>query len=449
MAEFLIEADAREVCERVISHSTADAAQVTLVSGLTRFARYARNEMTVLGDASDAEVTVTSTFGQKRAAVTWNDLRDTAVGDAVSRSEQLAQLAPDDPETMPPLGPQEYSPSAAFFDSTNELRDEDLVTAVQAVTERASSTDLLAAGFIQTRARSEALLNTAGLFAYHQSTLASHTTTVRTADGTGSAWAGATHNAWEQMLPAGELAERAIDRARQSVNAVAVDVGAYTVVLEPTAVGNLVQLLHSALGARAADEGRSFFSQEGDGNRVGEQVIDERFSLLSDPTDPDLLARPFAADGTPLRHTRWIENGVLQNLEYDRYWASRQGREPLLRGGGIKLTGGEGTVDDLVSTVNRGLLVPRFWYVRPVDHRRLTYTGLTRDGMFLIEDGRIVRPVSNMWFKESIISILNNVESIGSAVRAVASESGGLGVPAVVPPVVVRDFHFTIGFDAT
>jgi predicted Zn-dependent protease len=218
--------------------------------------------------------------------------------------------------------------------------------------------------------------------------------------------------------------------------------------LEPTAVGNLLQLLQSALAARAADEGHSFFSRQGDGTRIGEQVIDERLSVLSDPTDPDLLAPPFAADGMPLSHTKWIENGVLQNLEYDRYWASRQGREPLPRGGGIKLTGAEGTTDDLVSTVNRGLLVTRFWYVRPVDQRRLMYTGLTRDGMFLIEDGRIVRPVSNMRFNESIVSILNNVESIGAAVRVVASESGGLGVPVVVPPVVVRDFHFTSGSDA-
>lgn len=448
MAELLTEAEAREVCERVISYSSADAAEVTLVSGLTRFARYARNEMTVSGDASDAEVTVTSSFGQKRGTFTWNDLRDTAVEDAVSRSEELAQLAPDDPETMPSLGPQEYSPSAAFFNSTYELGEEDFVTAVQAVTERAYSTDLMAGGFIQSRARSEALLNTAGLFAYHRSTLASHTTTVRTADGTGSGWAGTTHNAWEQMLPPRELAERAANKARQGVGAVAVDVGAYTVILEPAAVGNLVQLLQSALVARAADEGRSFFSQEGGGNRIGEQVIDERLSVLSDPTDPDLLARPFAADGMPLGPTKWIENGVLRNLEYDRYWANRQGREPLPRGGGIKLTGGEGTVDDLVSTVNRGLLVARVWYVRAVDRRRLTYTGLTRDGVFLIEDGRIIRPVSNMRFKESIISILNNVESIGSAVRVVASESGGLGVPVVVPPVVVRDFHFTSGSDA-
>jgi predicted Zn-dependent protease len=448
VADHLSREEARELCESILSRSTADAAQVRVVSGLRGFTRYARNEITTSGDSVDTEVTLKLVIGQRSASVTWNHLADADMDAAVARGEQLTRLVPEDPETMPLPGEQQYVENAAFSAATSDLSDEDRVDAVLACTSRASDAGLYAAGFLQRSATSQAVANSAGLFGYYRSTHASHTVTVRTRDGAGSGWAGTTHNDWQSLMAPSELAERAISKARASVDTQPVDPGQYVVVLEPTAVGNLLQWFASALDARAADEGRSVFSKDGGGSRIGERIADERITLLSDPADPDLLDRPFTDDGTALRRTVWIEDGVLRNLAYSRYWAAEKGLDHRPFGGGLKLSGGSGDVDSLVSTVERGLLVTRFWYIRPVDVRNLLLTGLTRDGTFLIENGRIVRPVGSLRFNESLVTMLNKVAAIGSTERVVASESGGIGMPVAVPPLVLRDFHFTSASDA-
>jgi predicted Zn-dependent protease len=403
MADFYSEAEARELCELILAQSTGDGAEVSLSSGANGHTRFARNGITTSGDVSVDQATVSARVGNRSASVTWNDLSTEAIKSAVSRAEELAVLAPADPEMMPLMGPQTYEPVTGFIDETAGLDTARRADAVLAVTEPALAADLSATGFLQSIAGSRAVANTSGLFAYHRSTLASYTTTVRTQDGTGSGWAGTAHNDWLSMTSPGDLADRAIDKARRSSGAQPIDPGPYVVVLEPTAVGNLVQIVQSAFDARSADEGRSFFSKQGGGTKRGENMIDERLTLISDPADPDLLASPFAGDGLPIRRTVWIENGVLVNLAYDRYWAGQQEREPTSLGGGIKLTGGTGATEDLIQTVERGLLVTRFWYIRSVDSRTLTYTGLTRDGTFLIENGQVSRPVNNLRFNESLI----------------------------------------------
>ena len=448
MADYFTEAEARDLCDQILARSTADAAAVTVSSGLDGFTRFARNEIATSGEVLRAEARVTSRIGDRSASVRWNDLGSAAIQQAVSRSDELARIAPEDPESLLLLGPQEYVQNEAFFVATEELDAERRADAVLAVTEPAAAADLVAAGFLEWTVGSRAVANTNGLFAYHNSTAASYTTTIRTPDGTGSGWAGTTHNDWMSMVSPADLAAQAIEKTQASQEAEEVAPGRFTVVLEPTAVGNLISLMRTAFDARVADEGRSFFSQPGGGNKAGEVVMDERLTLLSDPADPDLLTCPFASDGWPLSRTVWIEDGVLTNLAYSRYWARQQSRDPVAVGGGMKLTGGDGTTADLIGTVERGILVTRFWYIRPVDQRRLLYTGITRDGTFLIEGGQVTRPVKNLRFNESLMSMLNKVEAIGTAVRIVASEAGGIGDPVVVPPLVVQDFHFTSVSDA-
>jgi len=443
MADFLSEAEARKLCDLILARSTSDGAEVSLSSKATGHTRFARNGITTSGDVVVDHATVTARVGQRSASVTWDDLGTAAIERAVARAEELAILAPEDPEMMSLLGQQAYEQVAGFLEDTAGLDAARRADAVLGVVGPAEAAGLVAAGFVQAEARSSAVANTNGLFAYHRSTLASYTTTVRTADGKGSGWAGTTHNDWLRMTSPSDLADRAIDKARRSKEAQPIEPGSYTVVLEPTAVGNLVKIIESELDARAADEGRSFFSKRDGGTRIGDPVVDERLNLLSDPADLDLLARPFALEGSPLERTVWIENGALVNLAFDRFWADQHGREPTLRGGGIKLTGGDGSTDDLIGTVERGLLVTRLWYVRPVNRRAMTYTGVTRDGTFLIEGGRIAEPVRNLRFIESPISILKRVEAVGSSIRVVASESGEVGSPVAAPPLVIRDFHFT------
>ncbi|AHG88905.1 peptidase U62 modulator of DNA gyrase [Gemmatirosa kalamazoonensis] len=443
----------RDECEaiakKLLSFATADETSVSVGSGTRGNTRFAVNQISTSGDAFDANVSVRSSFGRRSAAAVTNAFDDASLKAVVERAEALARLAPEDPEYVPLLGPQEYRDTPGWVDSTAGLDPAARAAAVRAVTEPARAAGLTATGFLETNAGATALANSKGLFAYARQTRVAMTTTVRTADGTGSGWAGGQANDFTRLDPAA-LGRTAIDKARRSVNPVAIEPGRYTVVLEPTAVGNLVQLIAGALSARAADEGRSFMSKPGGGNKIGQKVVDERVTIVSDPYDPAAPGTPFAGDGLPTQAITWIENGVVKNLAYDRYWAQKTGHAPTGGGfgAGLRMSGGDASLEDLIASTERGLLVTRFWYIRPVDPRTILYTGLTRDGTFLIENGKITKAVKNLRYNESPIFLLNNLEAMGRPVRVSASEDGSPGPAIVVPPVKARDFNFTSLSDA-
>ena len=433
--------EAQRLVQRAIRLSKADAVRVNVTSGVRANVRFAANQMSTSGSTHNASIAVMSAFGAKHAVVTTNDFSDEALERTVRQSEALAKLAPDDPEAMPELGPQQYPAVESWFDRTANLTAADRAAAALTALEPARRAgDLQAAGYLETTATSTAVGNNAGLFGYERGTGANYTLTVRTADGTGSGWAGADHPDWSQ-LDFNAVSARAIEKARLSRNPVAIEPGRYTVILEPQAVGDLVQLLASALNARSADEGRSAFSKQGGGNKIGEQIVDKQVTLYSDPADPQLLGAPFDAEGLPLRRQAWIENGVLKQLSYSRYWARKQGREATGdSASSIKLAGGTASMDDMIRATPRGILVTRFWYLRPVDPRTVLYTGLTRDGTFLIEDGKITKSIRNLRFNESPLFMLNNLEVLGRPVRVAGTERRG---DVVMPPIKVRDFTFT------
>lgn len=438
----LSEAQARELAERALSLSRADEARVNLQSGLEGNTRFAVNQITTAGDVENTTFTVTSAFGTREASATTNRLDDEGLREVVAASERLARLAPENPERMPELGPQAFDSVPAHFESTARLEPGRRARIASVAIGPAAERGLVAAGFLSYGAGAQAVANTKGLFAYHRSSELAYTTTVRTAEGDGSGWAGAAHNDVARIDFEG-AARRAIEKATRSRGARPVEPGEWTVVLEPTAAANLVRLLAFGLAARAADEGRSFFSRPDGGNRIGERIFDERVTLVSDPADPDLLGDPFSAEGLPLRRVVWIEDGVLRNLAYDRFWAERQGKTPTGFPTTLKMRGGEVSLEEMIASTERGILVTRFWYIRSVDPRTLLFTGLTRDGTFLIEGGRITRPVLNLRFNESPALMLDRLEAIGPAVRVNASESGDRSGAIVVPPLKIRGFTFT------
>ncbi len=437
---YLTRDEAEALVRRVIGMSSAEAVQVGVGGGYQGNLRFAANQMSTSGGVSNASMGVTSYFGKRSAVVTTNDFSDESLRRVVAQSEALARIAPENPEAMPVLGPQQFREVRAFFDSTGNLRPEERARAALTALEPARSAgDLMAAGYMVTGARSSAMGNSAGLFAYHRSTSANYTLTVRTADGTGSGWAAADNPDWSK-LDFRAVSERAIDKARRSRNPTAIEPGRYTVILEQQAVGDLVQLMAFSAGARVADEGRSAFSKQGGGNKIGEKIVDERVSIFSDPADPDLLGQPYSGDGLPLSRQEWVKNGVLNQLIYDRYWAERQGREPTGFPTSLKMEGGPTSTEEMIRSTPRGVLITRLWYLRQVDPRTILYTGLTRDGTFLIENGRVTRAIQNFRFNESPLFMLNNVEAIGPAQRIGGTESGGA---IVMPSLKVRDFHFT------
>ena len=435
---------AQAIVEQVKAVSRADEVLVSVGSGVQSNVRFAANQMSTAGSVRSTSLAVTSVIGRKHATAVTTDLSSDSIKRVLEQSERLARLSPDDPEWLPVLGPQRYLPVQGYFDVTANVSAADRArVALTALEPARKAGDLQAAGFLLVDARSSALGTSSGLFAYHRSTSANYTLTVRTADGTGSGWAGAEDNDWRKIDFA-KVSNAAIEKARLSRNPVALEPGRYTVILEPQAVGDLVSLLGEALQARLADEGRSAFAKPG-GNKVGERIVDPRVTIISDPQDPQLLLSPFTGEGLPSRRMTWIEDGVLKALSYSRFWAQKQGKEATPSAGSIKMLGGPTTTAEMIRSTPRGILVTRLWYLRSVDPRTVLYTGLTRDGVFLIEDGRITKAVRNFRFNESPLFMLGNIEAIGPAIRIAGAESSG---SFVMPALKVRDFDFTSSSDA-
>ncbi|MGE0159879.1 MAG: TldD/PmbA family protein [Gemmatimonadales bacterium] len=444
---YLSRDDARALGGRVLGFSRAEQARVSINSGSTGNTRFAVNQVSTSGDVTDTSVTVTSAFGRRVASSTTNRLDDASLRAAVEMSERLAPLAPEDPEYLGELGPMDVPERDAVVASTADLSPEARARAAAEVTAPAAARSLLSTGYIEHRTGSSAVMTTRGQFAYQASSNANFSTTVRTADGAGSGWAGAGLFDWNE-LDADALGAQAIEKAERSRGARDVEPGSWVTILEPTAVANLVGLMMGSLGARAADEGRSFFSRPGGGNRIGERFLDERVTIWSDPTDPRVFSAPFNGQGLPNRPETWVENGVLRELVYDRFWAQRQNREPSGFVSGYYMEGGDATLDDMIRSTERGLLVTRFWYIRSVDPRTILFTGLSRDGTFMIENGRVTYPVKNLRWNESPVFMLSNVEMMGRPVRVSPSESSEVAPAVVVPPLKVRSFTFTSVSDA-
>jgi predicted Zn-dependent protease len=428
------------VAEKALKLSTADGVQVDVGSNVQGNTRFAANQLTTAGDLADTSLTVQSYFGPKHAVVQTNDLSDESIRYAVTQSEAAARLAPDDPEAMPALPPQQYTNVNAFFDDTAAVTASDRAqAALGALGPARTSKTLTAAGFIVTSAQNGLTVNKAGLSAYFRSTSSNYQLTVRTTDGTGSGWAAADDHDWSKLDTKG-VAERALDKAQRAAKPVAIEPGRYTVIFEPQAVGDLVQLILNYGGAREADEGRSPFVKASGGNKIGEKIVDSRITLFSDPTDPQLLSQPFDGEGLPLGRQVWIENGVLKQLYYTRFWAKKQGKTATGQPQSVKLAGGTTSVDQMIKDTDRGVLVTRLWYLREVDPRTILYTGLTRDGTFLIENGKVTKAIRNFRFNDSPLFMLNNVVEMGPPERLAGTEQGG---DVAMPAIKAKDFTFT------
>lgn len=448
--DILSRSEAQEIAQRALRDSPAEVTRVTINSSARADTRFALNQVTTSGENRDTSVTITAYIGARSASVTTNRLDDASLKAAAKQAHEIAKLVPPNPEQMPELGPQTYP--AARQQQISLPTPAERAAASKRVTELARANDLIATGFIECRAGAVAMANSKGLFAYDSSANVTMTATVRSPDGTGSGWACSDGSTFTD-IDANHVATTAVEKAKSSRNPVAIEPGRYTTILEPTAVGNLVQLISGAMQARAADEGRSFFSKPGGGNKIGLKVVDERVTLLTDPADAPSTTGGFDSSGLPLEKVVWIENGVVKNLNYDRYWAQKQNVQPTRVGGGfgarsLRMMGGTTSIPDMVKDTERGILVTRFWYIRGVDPRTILYTGLTRDGTFLIENGKVTRPIKNFRFNESPIFFLNNLLAMGPTIRINSSENLSASGAVYMPPIKVRDFTFSSLSDA-
>jgi len=429
---------AKKILEKALSFSKADACEINLSGSNSGNIRYARNTVSTAGYRSTQSLVVQSSFGKKVGTATIDEFDDASLEKVVKRAEELAQLSPENPEFMPPLGPQTYDEAITYKESTANVTPEYRAEVASKSIVPAAEQDVTAAGFLDDSAQFSAMINSNGLFAYNQSTNVDFTVTMRTNDGTGSGWVTRDYNDIDKF-DASEASKVAIDKAVMSREARAIEPGKYTVILEPAASIGLLQNMFRSFDARSADEGRSFMSAKDGGTKLGQKIVDERVNIWSDPLNPDVPTATWNGAGQPLKKTSWIENGVVKNLAYDRYWAEQKGVEPVPFPSNAIMEGGDESLEDMIKGTKKGILVTRFWYIRSVDPQTLLYTGLTRDGTFYIENGQIKFPVKNFRFNESPIIMLNNLESLGQQVRV----EGNL-----IPYMKIRDFTFTSLSDA-
>lgn len=436
--------EAQTILKKVLGFSKADECEATLNGTTGGNVRSARNTISTSGAVDDVSLAVEARFGKRAGIATCNEFDDATLRRCVQRAEEIARLAPESPEYVPLLGAQQYLASpGSFAQSTANITPDYRAQQTAASMNVCEAKKLTSAGFLNDSSGFVAKRNSKGLEAYQQVTSLEYSITVRTPEGTGSGYATADFNDISKF-DAARLTEIAAGKASASVGAKAIEPGKYTVILEPAALvansdASLMQALMGALDARAADEGRSFLSKKGGGNRRGEKLFDERVTIYSDPTHAEVPDLTFAGDGRPQKKVTWIEKGVVKNMYTTRFWAQKSGIPDIPRPGGWIMEGGTQSTQDLIKGTAKGILVTRLWYIRPVDPQTLLYTGLTRDGTFYIENGKIKHPVKNFRFNESPIIMLNNIEAIGRPVRM----NGNL-----VPPLKIRDFTFTSLSDA-
>lgn len=442
----LTEQNAKQLLQKVLSYSKADECQCQLSGGLSGNIRYARNTVTTAGESSDVDLIVSSTFGKKTGIATVNEFDDESLKKAVRRSEELAKLSPENPEHMPNFGPQKYGKAKNFSQNTANAGPEYRAEVANVSISDARKRNLVSSGFLEDNVQFIAIMNSSGLFAYNKSTEINFSVTVKTADGKGSGWA-AVDEVDAKKMTFKETSVIGGDKAEKSATAKAMEPGKYTVILEPNASVTLLSHLVNNMSQRSADEGRSFLSykpKEGEENppknKLGMKMFDQRVNIYSDPFHDEVPGRPFDDSGKALFKTDWIKNGKIANMYNSPYWAKKTGSKHVPSGSmQFIMEGGDKSLEEMIKETRRGILVTRLWYIRSLDPQSLMFTGLTRDGTFYIEDGKIKHPVKNFRFNESPIVMLNNIEALGKPVRT----SGCL-----IPPMKIRDFTFSSTSDA-
>jgi predicted Zn-dependent protease len=443
--KLLNQEQAKRICDRVIGFSKADECVVSIQGSRVGNIRFARSSVSTAGMNEDMQLTVTVAFGKRQGTAEVNEFDDKSLEKAVRRAEDVARLAPENPEFMPALGKQEFRPSPTFNRATAAI-DPDFRAEVAAHSIlEGRKQKLVTAGFFTDSTSFQTIATSNGLFGHQEFTDLSYTCTARTEDGRGSGWV--TRSAVDAArFDAREAASVAIAKAVASVDARALEPGRYTVILEPAATSEIVGRMFGAFGARQADEGRSFLAKKGGGNRLGEKLFDEQVNVWSDPWDADVPVAPWNGGSMLAREKRHIiKDGRVAALDYSRYWAQKQGVKPSGRAGNMIMAGGTRSLEELIASTRKGVVVTRTWYIRMVDPQSLLLTGLTRDGTFYVENGKIKHPIKNFRFNESPVSMLNNIDELG---RPTVIGGDEVSFQMKLPAMKIRDFNFTSLSDA-
>jgi len=409
------------------------------ISALTRFANNGIHQNVA---EHTLNVSVRTQVEQRTARATTNRTDEDSLRAAIEASLSLAHSQPKNPNLLPLPGKQRYRGVSRFVKQTAALTPEDRAHAVKRACDLAVKKGQTAAGIFSSAQTQTAMGNSRGLFAAYRDTHAVFSITMQ--EGKAASWAKENAANVSDIDPQ-RLAERASDKAHRATDAQELAPGRYTVILEPAAVLDLVGFLFYDFAATALRDKRSCFNE-----RMGKQVLGKNISIVDDVYHPLQLGAPFDGEGMPREEVLLVDRGVPKNLVYSRD-SAKAGKQKATGHGfmlpneygeapmNLVFSGGKASLEEMIGSTERGLLVTRLWYIREVDPYEKIMTGMTRDGLFLVEKGRVGGAVRNFRFNQSILEMLRNVEMMGPAVRATGEEAFEM----VVPAMKVRDFHFS------
>jgi PmbA protein len=387
-------------------------------------------------------LSVRAALDHKTARATTNRLDSTSIRGVVEQAVELTRSVAADPELLPMAQPSNVPQIERFNSDTAKATPEDRGRAVAEAIRVVESAGQTAAGIYSTGEAVEAIFNSQGVAAWHSETLAQFSITAMAEDSSG--WAKASSVSRARIdVPA--LARRASEKARLSREPREIPPGRYTVVLEPAAVLDLVGQIFGDFSATALRDQRSFLT-----GRLGTKLFGENVYIEDDVAHSSQAGVPFDGEGVPRRKLTLVEAGVPREVAYSRSSAQRAGVAPTGHGFplpneigeaplNIVIHGGSTSVEQMIASIDTGILVTRLWYIREVDPYEKIMTGMTRDGTFLIENGRLVCGLKNFRFNQGVIELLNNVEALSASERATGEETFDM----VVPAMKVRNFHFT------
>ena len=438
----LSDLELHRITEKIFKISDADETEVEISVVSDALTRFANNTIHQNVAEQVLNVSVRTALDGRTARATTNKTDDESLRRVVNTSKILARSQPRIPGLLPMPGPQKYNKVSRYFENTAHASPADRARAVALVAKMAEKRKQTAAGIFTTGVTQTAIANTNGLFASHRQTRAEFSITILEADSSG--WAKANSPDLGQIDPYA-LALSAGEKATASRKPTEVPPGHWTVILEPPAVLDLVGFLfYDFAGTSVADQ-RSCFNK-----RMGKKVVGENITIHDDVYHPLQSGAPYDGEGVPRQQVLLLDQGVPSNLVYSRATAKKM--KAKATGHGLPLpndygeapmnlvfNGGDSNVQDMVRSTERGILVTRLWYIREVDPYEKILTGMTRDGTFLVQDGKVAGGVRNFRFNQSILEMLSNVEMLGQPVRAAGEESFEM----VVPAMKVRDFHFS------
>jgi predicted Zn-dependent protease len=442
----LSQSELRRIADRVFKLSDADETEVMIDVTADSLTRFANN--TIHQNVAEVGLTISvrTVFDGKTARATTNRTDDESLAAVVAASATIAKSQPRNPNLLPMPGAQKYTRVSRFFDSTAAFTPQDRAKAVARVCAASTKRKQTVAGIFSTGAMQSALLNSRGLFATHQQTRAEFSVTVLEPESSG--WQKANSPDVTRIHP-DELATIAGDKCAASRKPKALEPGRYTVILEPAAVLDLVGFLFYDFAGTAVFDQRSCFNK-----RIGKQVMGPNITIWDDVYHPLQTGAPYDGEGIPRRKVLLVDRGTPRNLVYSRATAKQmpKGMKARPTGHGFPLPnefgeapmnlvfeGGKTSLDEMISSTARGILVTRLWYIREVDPYEKVLTGMTRDGTFLVEGGRIAGGIRNFRFNQGILEMLSKVEAMSPSVRAAGEESFEM----VVPAMKVKDFHFS------